>query len=62
MERKEVLIRIVVSIVSGILLSVWLFLVKLLFILNFFIVLISGKRNKGIAEFTLLIKSTNSEV
>lgn len=51
MERKEALMRIVVSIVSGILLSVWLALVKLLFIVNFFIVLISTKRNKGIAEF-----------
>ena len=36
---------------SGILLSVWLALVKLLFIVNFFIVLISTKRNKGIARF-----------
>ncbi len=51
MERKEALMRIVVSIVSGILLSVWLALVKLLFIVNFFIVLISAKRNKGIPEF-----------
>ena len=51
MERKELLMRILVSIVSGILLSVWLALVKLLFVINFFIVLISGKRNKGLAEF-----------
>ncbi len=51
MERKELLMRILVSIVSGILLSVWLAIVKLLFVLNFIIVLISGKRNKGLAEF-----------
>jgi len=51
MERKELLMRILVSIVSGVLLSVWLAIVKLLFVLNFIIVLISGKRNKGLAEF-----------
>lgn len=50
-ERKESLFRILVLIVSGIILGVWSSLVKLLAIVNFFIVLFSNKRNKGIAQF-----------
>ena len=50
-ERGELLWRILVLIVSGIILGIWKGLVTILFIVNFFIVLFSDKRNKDIADF-----------
>jgi hypothetical protein len=50
-ERKEALMRIVVAIVTGIILSLWKTLVQLLVIVNWFIVIFTGERNKGLAEF-----------
>ncbi len=51
-ERKEALIRILVGIISGIILYAWWYLTALLFIVNFFITIIRGKREKEIAEFS----------
>ena len=51
MERKEGWFRIVVLIVTGIILGIWAALVKILIVVNFFIAIIAGKRNKDIAEF-----------
>ncbi len=50
-ERKEGWMRIVVGVVSGIILCVWSYLVVVLGVVNWLIVVFSGKRNKGIAEF-----------
>jgi hypothetical protein len=50
-ERKESLFRIIVLIVSGIILSVWYSLIKILILVHFFIALFTAKRNKGLAEF-----------
>ncbi len=50
-ERKEALFRIVVCIVSGVILYVWAYLSYILIIVNWLIALISGKRNKDLAEF-----------
>ncbi len=50
-ERKEALMRIVIGIVSGIILGIWGSIVKLLAILNWIIVIITGKKNKDLAEF-----------
>jgi hypothetical protein len=50
-ERKELLWRILVCIVSGIILGIWKGLIQILFVVHFLIVLFSGKRNKGIANF-----------
>ncbi len=50
-ERKEALMRIIVLIASGIILALFGYLVILLAVINWFITLISGKRNKDIAEF-----------
>ncbi len=50
-ERKEGWFRILALIISGIILSVWGALIKLLALVNFFVVIFSGKRNRGIAEF-----------
>ena len=50
-ERKELLWRIFVAIVSGIILGVWRYLVGVLALINFFIVLFSGRRNKEMADF-----------
>ena len=49
-ERKEAWMRIVVVIVSGIVLSVWKIFIQLLAIINWFITVFSGKRNKEIAR------------
>ena len=51
-ERKEGWFRIIVLIVSGIILYAWSFLIKVLLVVNFFITIVSGKRNKEIAEFS----------
>ena len=50
-ERKEAWFRIVVLIVSGIILGVWKALIFFLAIVNWFIVIFSGKRNKELADF-----------
>ena len=50
-ERKEAWFRIIVLIVSGIILSVWKALTSILAIVNWFIVIFSGKRNKELADF-----------
>ena len=51
-ERKEIFMRIIVAIVTGIILSLWRYIIFVLAIVHWFIVLFSGKRNKGIAEFS----------
>ena len=58
-ERGELLWRILVCIVSGIILNVWKMLVLVLSVINWLVVLFSGKRDKGIAEFC---EYWNSEV
>jgi len=50
-ERKEAWFRIIVLIVSGIILALWRYLILILAIINWFIVVFSGKRKKEIAEF-----------
>lgn len=50
-ERKESLFRILVLIISGIILALWKYLIFVLVIINFFITLFSGKRNKDVADF-----------
>ncbi len=51
-ERKEAWFRILVLIVSGIILGVWKGLVQILAVINWFIVIFLGKRNKQLAEFS----------
>ena len=51
-ERTEILVRIFVAIVSGIILGIWKGLIFVLCIFNWLITLATGKRNKGIAEFS----------
>ena len=48
-ERTEAWLRIVVGIVSGIILSLWKALIQILGVVHWFIVIFSGKRQKGIA-------------
>ena len=50
-ERKEAGFRIIVLIVSGVILGVWKALISILAIVNWFIVIFSGKRNKELADF-----------
>ena len=50
-ERKEAWFRIIVAIVSGIILGIWKYLIFILAIVNWFIVIFSGKRNKELADF-----------
>jgi hypothetical protein len=51
-ERKEAWMRILVVIVSGIILAVWRYLIIVFAIINWFIVVFSGKRNRDLAEFS----------
>lgn len=51
-EKKEAWFRILVAIVTGIILDLWKILIFALAIVNWIIVVFSGKRNKGIAEFS----------
>jgi hypothetical protein len=51
-ERKEAWFRIVVLIVSGIILGIWKALIIILGIINWLIVVFSGKRNRELANFS----------
>lgn len=50
-ERKEGWMRILVAIISGIILSVWGYIIFIIAVINWIIVVFSGKRNKSLAEF-----------
>lgn len=50
-ERVEALMRIVIGIITGIILGIWKMLVQILGFVHWFIVIITGKRNKDLAEF-----------
>ncbi len=51
-ERKEAWFRIIVAIVTGIILELWEYLITAFAIINWFIVVFSGKRNRELAEFS----------
>ena len=51
-ERAEAWMRIIVGIISGIILAIWKTLIQILGIVHWIIVVFSGKRNRGIAEFS----------
>ncbi len=51
-ERLEALMRIIVGIVSGIILTIWKILIQIFGIINFIWTLISGKRIKELAELS----------
>ena len=51
-ERKEAWFRIIVGIISGIILGVWKSLIVILGIVHWIVVIFSGKRIKGLAEFS----------
>jgi len=51
-ERKEAWFRILVAIVSGIILGIWRYLIIVFAIINWFIVVFSGKRNRDLAELS----------
>jgi len=51
-ERKEAWMRILVAIITGIILGIWGYLILVLGIINWLIVVFSGKRNKDLAEFS----------
>ena len=51
-ERVEALLRIVVGLVSGFILTIWKILIIIIGIINWIIVIFSGKRNKKLAEIS----------
>ncbi len=51
-ERKEAWFRILVAIISGIILDIWKILISILAIINWLITVFSGKRDKGLANFS----------
>ena len=50
-ERGEAWMRIIVGIVSGIILNIWKALIVILAVVNWLVVVFSGKRDKGLADF-----------
>lgn len=50
-ERIEVLWRILVAIISGIILGIWRWLIVVIAIVHLVIVLINNKRDKALADF-----------
>jgi len=50
-ERKEALMRIVVLMVSGIILSLWRVLIQAIVVIHWIYAIITGERSKGLAEF-----------
>jgi len=58
-ERWELLTRIFVAIVTGIILSVWKIAIIVVWIIQFIIVLFKGKRNKNMAEFSEVWNTQN---
>ena len=51
-ERTEILMRIVVAIVSGIVLSVWKWFIMIISVINWIYTLFAGKRLKELAEMS----------
>ena len=51
-EKKEGWMRILVAVVSGIVLGLWKYLIFALVIINFFVVVFSGKRLKRLAQIS----------
>ena len=51
-ERLEVLMRIVVLIVSGIVLGVWRYFIVVLALINYVVTLVSGKRMFNLAQMS----------
>lgn len=49
-ERKEILVRIFIGIVSGIILAVWRYFIFVLGVVNWIYTLFRGKRSKELAE------------
>jgi len=58
-ERKEAWFRIIVAIVSGILLGIWKILIQILAVINWFVTIFTGKRNKDMAD---LCEYFNTEI
>ena len=50
-ERTEAWFRIIVLVVSGVILAIWRYLVYILLVVNWFITIFSGERNKELAVF-----------
>jgi len=50
-ERTEALMRLVVLVISGIILSLWKTLIQIIVVFHWLVVIITGERNKGLAEF-----------
>ena len=50
-ERKEAFFRIIVAIVSGIILYLWYYAVAVLILINWLIVVFSGRKSMPIAKF-----------
>lgn len=51
-ERKELFMKILVTIVTGIIIGVWRLLIAAFFIFNFFYVLFTGKRHREVAAMS----------
>ena len=58
-ERVEVLIRIFVAIVTGIILGIWKILIQIFFVINFIWTLIAGSRIEELATMSEMWNTQN---
>jgi sorbitol-specific phosphotransferase system component IIC len=56
-ERLEALMRILVCIITGIILSIWKILICVLVVIQWIVALVAGVRHKEIAEFCEIFNS-----
>jgi len=50
-ERLEAIIRVFIAIISGFILSIWFWIIKIFTIVNFIITLVTGDRNKELSRY-----------
>jgi len=50
-EREELLWRILVAIVSGIIIWLWAYLIAILIVVHWVIILFTGKKEKALSDF-----------
>jgi|TARA_B100002003_G_scaffold243969_1_gene269227 uncharacterized membrane protein len=51
-ERTEAILRIFIGIISGFILGLWKIIVQVVVIIHWLYAILTGERNKGMAEFS----------
>jgi len=51
-ERTEAILRIPIGIISAIIIELWKIIIQVIVVIHWIYVIFTGKRNKGLSEFT----------